>query len=654
MNTIEKCLESIAPILKQVPSELILTVTGKDPRVKQLAQQYTDHIIEYTWTDDFSHARNQGLMQAKGEWFMYLDDDEWFEDVTPIIEFFNSNEYKRYNGATYKKKDYFDWEGKGYQESFCAGLAKRRDDLFFVGKVHENYNCIFTPIKEINAFVHHYGYVHKKREVGSQKVSRNLPILLEMFHDDENRQGTIIQIIQEYANLKALEEVEKYCKIGLKLEKKYRKKENDGWIYAILAETYFLRLGVNQAIQIAKEGIESGWLNESGEMELYGLLTKFYILIKEYKNGIDSLQKYLSYYQQFKKNRKLCHDQTRGLVVVDEIMRKKEELCLLGVQASLYLGEEQKVKLYLEELPWNTPNMLYAYYSNINNVMQIVSEEQKKVLESNLIQLQNDDEFILVKKLLYAHKEKQEEKVLEYYQKLRESQDINVKLNLIWLSSFYEYEIHDIVEKMTLEEWKVLVAKLTSFIEVEEYDQYCKKMNYLLKENENYYKLLQIHFSEQELLDKQMSGEELNNRLQQYIELVTSYYKEIYKEDMLQEQYRYMLPPQFAFSLYYMESNLEGYDQIECLKKAKKVYPRMLVVIKRLMEYLLKEYDKKSRVVNQEFQQLGVQVKQQVKQMIANHQYEAALPIVAQLLQLIPDDLELVRLKQKILVESQS
>ncbi|MBO8464355.1 MAG: hypothetical protein IAC13_10530, partial [Firmicutes bacterium] len=166
-------------------------------------------------------------------------------------------------------------------------------------------------------------------------------------------------------------------------------------------------------------------------------------------------------------------------------------------------------------------------------------------------------------------------------------------------------------------------------------------------------KLLQIHFSEQELLDKQMSGEELNNRLQQYIELVTSHYKEIYKEDMLQEQYRYMLPPQFAFSLYYMESNLEGYDQIECLKKAKKVYPRMLVVIKRLMEYLLKEYDRKHRVVNQEFQQLGVQVKQQVKQMIENHQYEAAFPIVTQLLQLIPDDLELVRLKQKILVESQ-
>lgn len=653
IHTIEKCLESIAPILRQVPSELILTITGKDPRVKELAQQYTEHIIEYTWTDDFSHARNQGLMEAKGEWFMYLDDDEWFEDVTPIIHFFNSNEYKFYNGATYKKKDYLDWEGKEYRESFCAGLARRRDDLVFIGKVHEYYNYIHTPVKEIDAFVHHYGYVSKKREIGNQKVSRNLPLLLDMIQEEPNKQSTIVQIIQEYANLKDLEKVEKYCRVGLGLEKKYREQENDGWIYSILVRTSFLQCGVNEAIQVAKEGLEIGQLNEAGKMQLCELLTRFYMLIKEYENVINFSQQYLKYYNYFKKDRSLCHDQTRGLVVVDEIMKKKEEVCLLGVQASVHTEKEEKILIYLQELPWNTPNMLYSYYQHLDRIFEEVSERQKSLLEISLIKVDSEDEFILLYKLLYAHKEENSKEVLYYYEKLKDSEEPKVLLNLIWLSSIYKYQIKDIVQKINIDIWKSIVHGLIRLVEVEEYSDFCKKMEYLLKDNENYYKILQIHFLEQELLDQQMSGKELNNRLQQYTELVTSYYKEIYKEEMIQEQYRYMLPPQFAFSLYYMESNLEGYDQIECLKKAKTVYPRMLVVIKRLMEYLLKEYDRKHRVVNQEFQQLGVQVKQQVKQMIENHQYEAAFPIVTQLLQLIPDDLELVRLKQKILVESQ-
>ena len=100
LNTIEKCLESIVPLLQQIPSELILTVTGKDPRVKQLAKQYTDHIIEYTWINNFSHARNQGLMEAKGEWFMYMDDDEWFEDLGIKDKdreyFYNKGEFNQY------------------------------------------------------------------------------------------------------------------------------------------------------------------------------------------------------------------------------------------------------------------------------------------------------------------------------------------------------------------------------------------------------------------------------------------------------------------------------------------------------------------------------------------------------------------------------
>ena len=145
ISTIEKCLDSLVPLLQQVPSELILTVTGKDPKVRELAKQYTDHIIDYTWIDDFSDARNKGLREAKGEWFMFLDDDEWFEDVTPLIEFFQGED-QEYNGGTYRVRNYVDWEGKRYHESHASRIIRRRGDLAFEGKVHENYNQIFERV----------------------------------------------------------------------------------------------------------------------------------------------------------------------------------------------------------------------------------------------------------------------------------------------------------------------------------------------------------------------------------------------------------------------------------------------------------------------------------------------------------------------------
>ena len=80
METLGKCLASLKPLLTELDSELIVVFTGKNEETLELIQQYTTHIIPFTWCDDFSKARNAGLKEAKGEWFLYLDDDEWFED----------------------------------------------------------------------------------------------------------------------------------------------------------------------------------------------------------------------------------------------------------------------------------------------------------------------------------------------------------------------------------------------------------------------------------------------------------------------------------------------------------------------------------------------------------------------------------------------
>ena len=58
-----------------------------------IAREYADKVVHFTWYDDFAAARNAGLEQCQGKWFMFLDDDEYYDDVTPLIDFFHNPEY---------------------------------------------------------------------------------------------------------------------------------------------------------------------------------------------------------------------------------------------------------------------------------------------------------------------------------------------------------------------------------------------------------------------------------------------------------------------------------------------------------------------------------------------------------------------------------
>ena len=75
----KKSLDSLQACKENIPCEIILVDTGCNKEQRQLAEQYADKIVNFTWCDDFAAARNAGLKLAEGEWFLYLDDDEWFE-----------------------------------------------------------------------------------------------------------------------------------------------------------------------------------------------------------------------------------------------------------------------------------------------------------------------------------------------------------------------------------------------------------------------------------------------------------------------------------------------------------------------------------------------------------------------------------------------
>ena len=86
-DTLEKCLQSLQPFFDELQAELVVVDTGAPKEAIELVKKYTDQIVSFAWCNDFSAARNAGLKVCTGEWFLYVDDDEWFEDVGEIMDF---------------------------------------------------------------------------------------------------------------------------------------------------------------------------------------------------------------------------------------------------------------------------------------------------------------------------------------------------------------------------------------------------------------------------------------------------------------------------------------------------------------------------------------------------------------------------------------
>ena len=112
-----RCLESLDKLKRAVRCELILLDTGCSPTLRKRLEEYGDRVESFVWCNDFAKARNELLRYSTGEWFLYLDDDEWFTEVEDLIQFFVTGEEKGYNSATYLVRNFQDWDGIYYSDS---------------------------------------------------------------------------------------------------------------------------------------------------------------------------------------------------------------------------------------------------------------------------------------------------------------------------------------------------------------------------------------------------------------------------------------------------------------------------------------------------------------------------------------------------------
>lgn len=218
-DTTEKCLCSLKRLRDELNTEIILVDTGCPDAWQKPLESYADKIVRFTWCNDFAKARNAGLALATGKWLLFLDDDEWFEDVTPIIAFFQSGEYKEYQQAVYKARNYFQLDGSSYVDEWVARMIKLEPDTHFEGSVHESLVPVKGRCKKIDAFVHHYGYAFANEVDRCAHRERNVQILKKLIETEPNNMKWYLQILQEYADASVATELRTYALSAIELVK---------------------------------------------------------------------------------------------------------------------------------------------------------------------------------------------------------------------------------------------------------------------------------------------------------------------------------------------------------------------------------------------------------------------------------------------------
>ena len=678
-DTIRKCMESIVPLLNTISSELIVVDTGSTDGSIDIVREYTNNIISFVWCNDFSAARNAGLQRAKGEWFLYLDDDEWFEDISEIITFFQSGEYKEYDAAWYIQRNYNDWEGMDYTDAYVSRMCKRVPNLHFEKRVHEVFSYDASAIKQFSSYVHHYGYVFDTLEEKRKKSERNIPLVEAELQENPKDIRMAVQLLQEYMFIEKLEEAEKLREKILR--------ENPNSIMDIYMQYCIV-------CQVRIESIRKDWekieekVKEVESKYPLNYLAKLVCMVERIiaaKNRSDfsmvlrilpdyfKLQSDIQNMENAIKNQKVSD----FIAYLSPVTEKK--MVIIGIQSMLQVHDFSIAKQCFEKINWEqekkSSGLLAAFVQiyidskqkenffpycmrileNSNLVEEFCNRIERVLLEfpdrrneiiTEFEMLQRKESFFLLLHTEYCLKvgnvEHIRQAIYDYFSTSKGKYDAKITAIFLMESDY----INEILEWIDFETWK---EGIRFFLEYHSLEHIMEKLD-LLEKGWNRQKIVYFYYLEMVIYEEYLlKQKEFQRRyFWNYIDSVISYTEVYFSKALLQESHWVMLPRngQFAFwmkkAMSYKEAGeIENWK--ESVRQASKIYAPMIPVVKVILQE--ENETQKGKKVSLEMRQLAEELKKNIRNLIAMGDTIYAKELLFALEQYVPEDKELEQLK---------
>lgn len=170
-HLLARCLECI----KVFSDEIIIIDTGSTDRTKEIAAQYTRHIYDFPWCNDFSAARNFSFSKASMDYIYVADADEIIDTSNikqildlkkvllpeiDIVQMYYTNQLEF--GTTYN-----------YDKEYRPKLIKRLREFYWQDPLHETLRL--EPV----IFDSDIAIIHKPHESHSARDFSNLQKLIQ-------------------------------------------------------------------------------------------------------------------------------------------------------------------------------------------------------------------------------------------------------------------------------------------------------------------------------------------------------------------------------------------------------------------------------------------------------------------------------------------
>ncbi len=701
-DTIRKCMDSIKPILEQVPSELIVVDTGSTDGSMDIVREYTDRIVKFEWCNDFSKARNAGLEGASGEWVMSLDDDEWFDDVSEIVDFFNTGEYKHYNRAIYVARNYADLEGRDWSDSNACRMVKRFPDTCYTGRVHEFIGPLMNPTKYFDAFVHHYGYAFQSEEEHRKHAGRNISLMeIELAESPEDMR-IIPQMVQECFSLKETDRVLELCRRGMDIHKRTGKyAPGAGYCYVFSIRAYMVTEEWDKAYRWGKDMLEKG---APTNMALLGAVREMVTVCKQdgkYREGLNCLHKYCELYDVL--TEKVDRDEI--YLGMSKYLRKEEReyAYMEGIALGILAKDPEAANTYFYLKDWNV-RPLMVHPDTLDYVMELWAEcgfRQEyadalgkivanppfyKQITENMRKYGKEDPQGC-RNLLYLFAVCQDTSPytnryrLDYYSTYGEGTghlEMQRLAGLLWEGEenplLWEHKfwtlltgngltVTEYIRNTGLTEW---FTQVRGWLEVcvgrgADWDEaygvsYCRD-----EPGEMHFRFLELKHGEGMMRRKlseqgtgRMDSRWLLECLDGFYSGMWEFFARIYREEMFEYGMATVLPPEAAFAVYIrlavqrrQAGDNDAYPRM--LLKAAECYPPMKEWCKALLQKEKEErLSGRSREEETEFRILAGRMKQKVRELLDAGSHEAARQLILQLEKLLPGDAELAALGERI------
>lgn len=212
---ISRCLSP----LKETGMEIIILDTGSSDRTIEIAKEFTSHIYHFEWIHDFSAARNYAMSKASNDYVLFLDADEYVEEI-------NISAIQKLIGR------YPDAIGQITRRNACYGsdgsekiMIDRVERLFnrnlycYTGKIHEQVTHRMgkeLTVYQIPLTAYHIGYLGTPEE-RRQKAERNNELLFEELASSPDDPYIYYQLGQSYGLIGDAEQEYTYYHKGCSL-----------------------------------------------------------------------------------------------------------------------------------------------------------------------------------------------------------------------------------------------------------------------------------------------------------------------------------------------------------------------------------------------------------------------------------------------------